>query len=199
MGPLSGVRWRHDYRQWRAARALRSCLTLRVLPLTMGARLRSAIGGCGRVRWLAPATAVGVGGRRDYRCGSAGRAWRTPCTGPHHAAASSRPGWRPPASSPVRGARAPAAGSAARWPSAAGACGSPVYLPQIHLVRHHASVRGRVLVGGTGLRQVTLGRGVSRLALRAAVLGPTCWSQNWSPGRAPTTPLTCHAAVSAHP
>ena len=60
-------------------------------------------------------------------------------TGPHHAAASSRPGWRPPASSPVRGARAPAAGSAARWPSAAGACGSPVYLPQIHLARHHAS------------------------------------------------------------
>ena len=83
-------------------------------------------------------------------------------TGPHHAAASSRPGWRPPASSPVRGARAPAAGSAARWPSAAGACGSPVYLPQIHLARHHAAVRGRVLVGGTGLRQVTLGRAVSR-------------------------------------
>ena len=72
-------------------------------------------------------------------------------------AASSRPGSLPPASSPVRGARMPAA-----WPSAAGACGWPVYLPQIHLARHHARVRWRVLVGGTGLRQVTLGRAVSR-------------------------------------
>ena len=42
-----------------------------------------------------------------------------------------------------------------------GACGSPVYLPQIHLARHHARVHGRVLAGGTGLRQVTLGRAVS--------------------------------------
>jgi hypothetical protein len=82
--------------------------------------------------------------------------------GPYHTAVSSRPGSLPPASSPVRGARTPAAGSAARWPSAAGGCGSPVYLPQIHLARHHAGVHGRVLVGGTGLRQVTLGRAVSR-------------------------------------
>lgn len=82
--------------------------------------------------------------------------------GPHHAAVSSWPGSLPPASSPVRGARTPAAGSAARWPSAAGACGSPVYLPQIHLAQHHAGVHGRVLVGGTGVRQVTLGRAVSR-------------------------------------
>ena len=83
-------------------------------------------------------------------------------TGPHHAAASPRSTSLPPASSPARGARTPAAGSAARWPSAAGACGSPVYLPQIHLARHHAGARGRVLVGGTGLRQVTLGRAVTR-------------------------------------
>jgi hypothetical protein len=49
----------------------------------------------------------------------------------------------------------------AAWPSAAGACGSAVYLPQIHLARQHADVHGRVLVGGTGLRQVTLGGAVS--------------------------------------
>jgi hypothetical protein len=64
-------------------------------------------------------------------------------------AAFSRPGALPPASSP------------AVWPSAAGACGWPVYLPQIHLARHHASASGKVLVGGMGLRQVTLGRAVS--------------------------------------
>jgi hypothetical protein len=83
-------------------------------------------------------------------------------TGPHHTAVSSRPGSLPAAALPVGGARTPAAGSAARWPSAVGACGSPVYLPQIHLARHHAAVHGRVLVGGTGVRQVTLGRAVSR-------------------------------------
>jgi hypothetical protein len=75
-------------------------------------------------------------------------------TGPRHAAASS-----PPAS-PVPGSRAPA-GSAALWPSAEGACGSTVYLPQIRLARQPAHVHGRVLVGGTGLRQVTLGGAVS--------------------------------------
>jgi len=72
-------------------------------------------------------------------------------------ASSSRRGSLTSASSPVRGARIPAA-----WPSAAGACGWPVYLPQIHLARHQASASGKVLVGGTGLRQVTLGRAVSR-------------------------------------
>ena len=46
-------------------------------------------------------------------------------TGPRHAAASS----------PVRGTRTLARGPAAQWPSAAGACGWPVYLPQIHLAR----------------------------------------------------------------
>jgi len=82
--------------------------------------------------------------------------------GPHHAAASSRSKSPTAATSPVPGSRTPVAGPAARWPSAAGACGSPVYLPQIHLARHHARVHGRVLVGGTGLRQVTLGRAVTR-------------------------------------
>ena len=81
-------------------------------------------------------------------------------TGPRHTAASSPPG-SPPAASPGPGSRTPAAGSVARWPSAVGACGSPVYLPQIHLARQHAGVQGRVLVGGTGLRQVTLGGAVS--------------------------------------
>jgi hypothetical protein len=64
-------------------------------------------------------------------------------------AASSRPGALPSASSPTA------------WPSAAGACGWPVYLPQIHLARHHAGAGGTLLVGGMGLRQVTLGRAVS--------------------------------------
>lgn len=55
-----------------------------------------------------------------------------------------------------------AAGSAVRWPSAAGACGLPVYLPQIHLARHRAGVHGTVLVGGAGLRQVIVGGAGSR-------------------------------------
>jgi hypothetical protein len=83
-------------------------------------------------------------------------------TGPHHTAASSRSKPLPSALAGVRGSHAPAAGSAARWPSAAGACGSTVYLPQIHLARQTAGVRVRMLVGGTGLRQVTLGGVVSR-------------------------------------
>ena len=81
-------------------------------------------------------------------------------TGPHHAAGSSPPGPSAAAASPVPGSRTPA-GSAARWPSAAGACGSAVDLPQIHLARQPAHVHGRVLVGGTGLRQVTFGGAVS--------------------------------------
>jgi hypothetical protein len=82
--------------------------------------------------------------------------------GPHRAAASSRsephssPAW------PPRGPHTPWAGSAVRWPSAAGDCGAPVYLPQIHLAPQHARVHGTVLVGGTALRQVTLSRGFSR-------------------------------------
>jgi hypothetical protein len=39
-----------------------------------------------------------------------------------------------------------------------GDCGAPVYLPRIHLASQHARVHGTVLVGGTALRQVNLGR-----------------------------------------
>ena len=77
--------------------------------------------------------------------------------GPHHAGASSPP----PATSPVRGSQTPA-GSAARWPSAEGACRAPVYLPRIHLARHHPPVHVAVLVGGTALREVTPGGALSR-------------------------------------
>ena len=82
-------------------------------------------------------------------------------TGTHHAAASAPS--RPPtaAASPVPGSRTAAARPVARWPSAAGACGSSVDLPLIRLARQHAGVHGRVLVGGAGLRQVTLGGAVS--------------------------------------
>ena len=80
-------------------------------------------------------------------------------TGAHHAAASAPSGSPVTAASPVPESRAPAAG-AAGWPSAAGACGSSVYLPQIRLARQHARVHGKVLVGGTGVRQVTLGGAV---------------------------------------
>lgn len=82
-------------------------------------------------------------------------------TGPHHAAAS--PPSRSPtaAASRVSGSRTPAAGHEARWPSAAGACGSAVDLPQIHLARQQAAIHGRVLVGGAGVRQVTAGGAVS--------------------------------------
>jgi len=76
----------------------------------------------------------------------------------YHTAASSQS--TSPATAPARALRPPRAGSA-RWPSAAGACGLPVYLPQIHLARHHAHVPVRVLVGGTALRQVTAGGAVS--------------------------------------
>ena len=41
--------------------------------------MRSAIRRCGRVRWLAPAPAVGVGGRRRCRGGGAGRCGGRPC------------------------------------------------------------------------------------------------------------------------
>ena len=44
---------------------------------------------------------------------------------------------------------------------AAGACGSTVGLPQIHLVPQHAQVHARLLIGGTGLREVTPGGAVS--------------------------------------
>ena len=77
-----------------------------------------------------------------------------------HDSAGSAPSRSPAAAaSPVPGSRV--RGSAAQWPSAAGACGSAVGLPLIHLARQHARVQGRVLVGGAGLRQVTLGGAVS--------------------------------------
>jgi hypothetical protein len=79
--------------------------------------------------------------------------------GPHHAAAS--PPSSPPAASPAGGSPAPAAGSAARWASVEGACRLPVYLPRIHLARHHAPVHVAVLVGGTALREVTPGGALS--------------------------------------
>ena len=75
-------------------------------------------------------------------------------TGRHHAAASpSRP---TTTASPGPGSRATAG-----WPSAAGACGSSVYLPRLQLAGQLAGVPGNVLAGGTGLRVVSLGGAVS--------------------------------------
>jgi len=82
-------------------------------------------------------------------------------TGPHHAAASPPSGLPPAAASPVPRPRT-SAEPAVRWPSAAGACGSAGDLPRIRLARQRARVHGTVLVGGMGLRQVTLGGAVSR-------------------------------------
>ena len=73
-------------------------------------------------------------------------------TGPHHAAASSPTS----ATAPVPGSRTPAR-RAGRWPSAPGACGSSVYLPQIQSAGQLTRFSGQVLVGGTGVRQVSLG------------------------------------------
>jgi hypothetical protein len=81
-------------------------------------------------------------------------------TGPHHRGASPVPGSPATAAAPVPGSFSPWGYTA--WPSAAGACGLPVYLPQIRLAGHPGGVHGRVLVGGPGLRQVTLGGAVSR-------------------------------------
>ena len=75
-------------------------------------------------------------------------------TGSHHAAASSPP--RSPTAAAAQ--HAPAR---AQWPSAAGACGSAVDLPQIHLSRQRAEVHAKLLIGGTGLREVTTGGAVS--------------------------------------
>jgi hypothetical protein len=47
------------------------------------------------------------------------------------------------------------------WPSAVGACGSTVDLPRIHLSRQPVSMHASVLIGGTGLREVTPGGAVS--------------------------------------
>jgi hypothetical protein len=82
--------------------------------------------------------------------------------GPHRAAVFSRSKPAPSPAWPPRGAHTPGAGSVALWPSAAGDCGAPVYLPQLHLAPQHARVHGTVLVGGTALRQVILSSAVYR-------------------------------------
>jgi hypothetical protein len=78
-------------------------------------------------------------------------------TGSHHAAASSPPGSSAAGPSPA-GSRTPAAPS---WPSVAGACGSTVELPQVHVARQRADVHARLLIGGAGLREVTVGSAIS--------------------------------------
>ena len=78
----------------------------------MGARLRSDITGCGRVRWLAPAAAVGLGGRGACRRGVAGRGGRRP----HQAA--------PPRRFPVGGRN-----SASSWRAHAGAGAGGIFAP----------------------------------------------------------------------
>jgi hypothetical protein len=66
--------------------------------------------------------------------------------------------------SPSRSQAATAHPTPARpqWPAAPGACGSTVDLPQIHLSGQHPQVHARLLIGGTGLREVTAGGAVSR-------------------------------------
>ncbi len=71
-------------------------------------------------------------------------------SGPHGAATSSPSKTPSPVTSLVPGLAVPAA------------CGTEAYLPQIHLARQHAGVPATVLVGGTALRQVIVGRAVSR-------------------------------------
>jgi hypothetical protein len=71
----------------------------------------------------------------------------------HHTAAAS------PSRSPAAAASPTPAGPP--WPSAAGACQSAVDLPQIHLSRQPVHIHARLLIGGTGLREVTLGGAVS--------------------------------------
>jgi len=82
-------------------------------------------------------------------------------TGTRHAAVSAPSRSSAAAASPVAAARTPAAGSEVPWPSAVAACGSTVELPQIRLAGRHADVHGRLLVGGAGLRLVTLGGAMS--------------------------------------
>jgi hypothetical protein len=74
-------------------------------------------------------------------------------TAAHHAPTAS------PSRSPTAAASPTPAGP--QWPSAAGACGSAVDLPQIHLSRQPVHIHARLLIGGTGLREITLGGAVS--------------------------------------
>ena len=78
--------------------------------------------------------------------------------GAHHAAASPRSKPRSSTRPPGRASLTRGAGFAAGWPSAAGDCGAPVYLPRIQLASRHARVQGTALVGGTALWQVFLSR-----------------------------------------
>ena len=78
-------------------------------------------------------------------------------SGPRHPASSPRP---PAATSPPPGSVA-VTGSRARWTTAAGACGSPAYLPRIRLAGHDPGLDVTALVGGTALRQVGPGGTVS--------------------------------------
>jgi len=81
-------------------------------------------------------------------------------TGPRKAAsARSKP--PSPAASPLGGIGAPAVKGVARWPATVGACGSPAYLPRIHLAPYTSGAHPTVLVGGVALRQVTLGHAAS--------------------------------------
>jgi hypothetical protein len=64
----------------------------------------------------------------------------------HHAAAAWRSKSPTAAPAPLRGPPVPAGGSAARWPSATGACGAVAYLPQIRLAQQHAGSHVRVLI-----------------------------------------------------
>src|SRR5262249_12436441 len=111
--------------------------------LKFGGRRPPPPRGGGAIAGIAPAAApcgLGVGRRGAAR------------------AATSSPSKSPSAATwPVPGSAAPATGAAARWPSAAGGCGTTAYLPQIHLAAHYAGVNATVLVGGAALQQVTVG------------------------------------------
>jgi hypothetical protein len=74
-------------------------------------------------------------------------------TGSHHRAAAAS---RRPATAATRPTPA-----LPQWPSAPGACGSTVDLPQIRLSGQPVHFHARMLVGGTGLREVTPGGAVS--------------------------------------
>ena len=76
--------------------------------------------------------------------------------GSHHRAAASAS--RQPATAATQPPQA-----LPQWPSAPGACGSTVDLPLIRLSRQPAHVHTRLLIGGTGLREVTPGGAVSGL------------------------------------
>src|SRR6185312_2611434 len=73
--------------------------------------------------------------------------------GAHHTVASST------SSSPTAAASPAPAGPP--WPSVAGACGSTVELPRIHLARQRADVHAKLLIGGAELREVTVGSAIS--------------------------------------